>query len=233
MSAGSDARALSLGRLNMVLPGSYAWLATVAVPVAERETSWLARGFAGLALVALWLGPWLFSGSVARSIGILGFVGCCAATWLELGAVLDIGKVEPVRAALGSLGWMLFAFGWGKVRGLSDIPEQDPHVLPGAPLKPRRKPGVRSTAVLALSVAAALAPLGFAWGVKRPLHALLAHATAVVCAMFVVSVGAQIAVAIQNERVWASPALRLNRATRPLSLLGLALVVGFAWVLVR
>ena len=124
------------GSTNMLLPGAYAWLTTVALPAAQRGVSGAARVAAFAALVALLSGPLvaLSRQRLGRAIGVLLFVGLCTLSWALLGPAIGIERLEPVRALLGTVGWILFALGWGSVRETGTVPEEDPNALPGPPL---------------------------------------------------------------------------------------------------
>src|SRR5688572_21284843 len=128
----ADARGFA-ERANILLPGLYAWLLTVGEPATGAGVGWKARALAFLALVALVLGPLLAPDRPihGRACGVYGFIGLSTLAWWQLGPVVSAEELDPLRAALGALGWMLYAFGWGKTRGRGLVPEDDPHVVPG------------------------------------------------------------------------------------------------------
>jgi hypothetical protein len=143
-----------------------------------------------------------------------------------LGPFVAVDRLEPLRAALGGVGWVLFAFGWGSPREVENVPEDDPRALPGEPLTPRGRLPRGAGAVLGIAVAAAALPLALAWRVARTPHALLAHAAAVAAAIALVSSGADIAV---RRGQWApiEPAgRRLGQAAVPIAVLVIALFAG-------
>ena len=219
----------------MLLPGLYAWLTTVGLPALQRGSPAVSRLTAGLGLVALVAGPFLTPrwSRVGRSVGILGFVGLSVLTWALLGPAITVGRLEPIRAALGSVGWALFALGWGSMRELGAVPEDDPNAILGPLLAPRARPPAVSQALLWVGVIGSLLPLYLAWRVTRPDHALFAHAAAVLSAIALVFSAARLAVDRGAYRAPSSARHRLNAAVRPLGALGLALGVGFVWLLVR
>jgi hypothetical protein len=231
--------AATLGRFaqqgNILLPGLYAWLTTVAYPATQRGASGFAKVTAFAALLALVSGPIvaLERPRIGRAIGLLSFVGLSLATWLALGSLLGIQRLEPMRASLGSVGWALFAFGWGDVRRAGSVPEDDPNFLPGPRLPARDKAPPLAMAVFLLGVLGAMVPLFLAWRELRPRHALLAHAAALLWAVALVTAAARIAVGRSAlERV--EPArLRVSAAVRPLVLLTLALGLGLLWQALR
>lgn len=222
-------------RGSVLLAGGYAWATTVLHPVLQRGAGAFARSsaaFAAVALLAFALVP-LRTVRMARSLALYGFLVFSVGTWILLGTRLAVERLEPTRAALGSLGWMLFAFGWGVPREPARVPEDDPGVLPGAPLAPKGELPRGASAVLALSVACALLPLVTAWRITRPYQSLLGHAVGIVTAVFVVSIGADIAV---RRGKWAPVeplGRRLSGASAPLSLLALALFIGAIILLTR
>jgi hypothetical protein len=221
-------------RANLLLPGLYAWAATVLYPASLRGAGWLARSLAAVALVALATGAVFATDhrkTLGRVLGLHGFVAASTLTWIVLGSSLAVERLEPTKAALGGLGWILFAFGWGAVREPARVPEDDPRVLSGEVLEPRGRLPRGATSVLWVSVAGALVPLFFAWRVTRPYHALFAHAVAVGCAVLLVSAGGEIAVR-RGRRRSPSPSERVAQARIPLLGLAVVLTVGaLEWLL--
>lgn len=219
----------------MLLPGLYAWVSTVAAPVAARGASPWARVTALAALIALVTGPLLAleRPRLGRAIGVHVFVALSLATWLLADALVAVQQLEPVRASLGAVSWALFAFGWGTARTVGDVPEEDPHALPGPPLVPRNQLPKGTLVVFAVSLLGALFPLLSAWRVLRPGHALLAQAVAVACAIALVTAGARIALARAGWQPVTPPRARLAAASRPLALVTLLLAAGTLWALLR
>ncbi|MCB9585828.1 MAG: hypothetical protein H6718_10530 [Polyangiaceae bacterium] len=214
--------------IRVLVPGIYAWIVTVALPSAQRDASALPKISAFFALVCLIGGPIvaLYRERVGRAMGVYGFVGFAVITWLVLGDLLSGAKLDPVRAALGSVGWALFAFGWGSVREVGAIPEQDPHALTGAPLTARSTLPKGAGIVMGLGLAGAVVPIFLAWRIDRPLHALLGHAVAVVVAVALVTSAALVGVSRGNTRQH-SPRTRLELASRSLGLAVALLSLGF------
>ena len=162
-------------------------------------------------------GPLLYSArpTLGRALGIHGTVGLALATWLLLGPSIGVQHLEPVRAAIGGVAWLLFAFGWGAVRAPGSVPEDDPRAIPGPPLPARSQLPKAATAIFALGLVGASLPLFAAWRVTRPSHALLAHAVAVVTAIALVTSGARIATDRQGEDASEPASSRLGSAVRP------------------
>jgi hypothetical protein len=222
-------------RTNMLLPGLYAWVSTVASPVAVRGAPGLARVTAILALIALVAGPLvaLDRPRLGRVIGVYTFVALSLVTWLVGDTLIGVQRLEPVRAALGAVGWALFAFGWGTVRTVGSVPEEDPHALSGPPLPARSQLPRGTLVVFAIGLVGSLFPVLLAWRVERPGHALFAHAAALACAIAIVTCAAKIAIARGSWQPLTPPRARLVAATRPLALVSVLLAGGMVWALLR
>jgi hypothetical protein len=186
-----------------------------------------------LALLALIAGPYLALSRprLGRAVGVVGFVALCLLTWLLLGPFVDIDRLEPFQAALGGLGWVAFAFGWGTLRNLGSVPEEHPNVLGGAPLHARGELPRGALVVVSISVLGALVCLVLAWRVDRVEHALLAHGCAIACAIALLTNGAKIAIARSGDRTPRTPQRRLAAASRPLAGLIFLLATGVVWAL--
>jgi hypothetical protein len=202
----------SLGGLAAILlPGVYAWGATVGFPAFSAKTaSPVAQVAAGCALIALCGGPWIARRWLrsGRAIGVLGFAGFSAAVWGALGDELRAPRLDPVRSALGALAWGLFALGWGNFPSRTRLPEDDPHALLVSRLPPRARIPLATQlgfgALLALSVALP----SFAWRVERAGLALLAHALGLAASVSLLSVGSRVLFAPASaERERSSPRL--------------------------
>jgi hypothetical protein len=149
-------------------------------------------------------------------VTLIGFVGLSAVCWVVLDDVLDVAQLEPVRAALGGIGWMLFAFGWGAVRKPSAVPERDPHVIAAEPLKPRDKVPAWNTVTFAMALALGLSAWMLAWRVAEGRRALLAHAVGLAAAVAMVAVGVRVSIGLGKAHTLPRPAARLNAASTPL-----------------
>jgi hypothetical protein len=196
---GRHARAFELGGLaTILLPGIYAWGATVAWPAfAVAGSSPVARIAAGVAAALLFTGPLLARRHLrsGRALGVLGFVGASAAAWGALDTAIRPPQLDTVRAALGALAWGLFALGWGTFPGRTRLPEEDPHAVLTGRLPPRaRLPRGISLGFGALLVMAIALPL-LAWRVERPGVALLAHAVALAGSVALLGVGSRVLLA--------------------------------------
>jgi hypothetical protein len=87
--------------------------------------------------------------------------------------------------------------------------------------------------IFAIGLLGAALTLFAAWRVARPSHALLSHAAAIVCAIALTASAATIAVDRQDWRPLTPATARLGAAVRPLTLLAIALIMRFAWMLVE
>src|SRR5262245_6053240 len=131
-----------LSRANMLLPGLYAWVATVAYPASQRGVPGGARFAALLALLALVAAPVLAPerALLSRLLGLYSFTACSVLAWALAGSAISPERLDPVRGAVGAIAWMLHALGWGAMRPRGAVPEDDPNVISGTPLLPRNQP---------------------------------------------------------------------------------------------
>jgi hypothetical protein len=235
MAEASSALRTLTRRAHMLLPGLYAWTVTVATPVTQRGAGPGARACAVAALVALVAGPLLVTTRplVARIIGVHAFLGACLITWALLGPLLTVSRLDPLRGMLGAFAWALFAFGWGSLRELGHVPEDDPRAVPGPALTARSRLPAGSAVVLATGVVLALGLSALAWRVTRPGGALLAHAAAVLSGIALIAAATSIALDRGTLRRQGTPRQRFDAATVPLSALALLLSLGFLYFLLR
>ncbi len=231
----SDTTAGEPVRLNLLLSGLYAWFVTVAMPTYGARTEVLPKVSAACALVALIGGLLLASRAPrwGRAVTMGGFVGLSAVTWVLLGPVISPERLEPVRAALGGVGWVIFAFGWGVVREQGAVPENDPRVISSTPLEPKRSLPSGTYVVFAVSLLGAAAPWFLAWLVVRSDHALLAQAAALVCSVAMVAAGTQVAIRRGQQWIRPRPAERLNAASPALAALVILGMLGLVLWAIR
>jgi len=221
-------------RTRVLLPGLYAWLLTVELPVLGRGVRAGPR-VAALAALAALLAALLVAGrrhELARALGIYAFLGLSALTWALLGSDFSPIHLDRVRTGLGTLGWVLYAFGWGRMRAPSPF-DVDPRIAPGAPLVPRGRLDRRSLPVVVLAVLAALTFEALAFRVDRPEHAVLAHATAAACALLVLSTGTRVALAQGIHRDVSSGTTRLNAVALRGAVLAVLLGLGLLWAALK
>jgi hypothetical protein len=221
-------------RTRVLLPGLYAWLLTVGLPVMARGVRSGPRLAAAGALVTLLAALFAVGHrlGLVRAFGIYGFVLCSALTWSLLGSDLSPVHLDRVRTALGMLGWVLYAFGWGHVRAAPDG-ENGAHVVTGTPLIARSRLHARAAPIVGFAVLAALVFEGLAFRVDRPEHAVLSQAVAVACALLVLSTGARVALAQGTRHELASGPSRLNAVALRGAILAVLFGVGLVWAAVK
>jgi len=227
------------GRLfDLLVPGLYAWGATVAWPVSHRFASLASRICALVAVVALVAGALLRASSpaLARIIGIWIFLAACVAAWALVGSPIAPSHLDPVQGLLGAVGWALFAIGWA---GQKKVPPGPVELAPVAtrPAVPRKRLSRRSVFVLAAVAVAAAVPMALAWWVESVERALLAHAVSLAAAIALVAFAADIydPRTRQRERAMAlvRPERRLAAAAPALIALVAVTLAGAAYSLLR
>jgi hypothetical protein len=220
-------------RTRVLLPGLYAWLLTVELPALARGISLGPRLAAVAALMALILSVVAAARQLelARILGIYVFIGCSVLTWALIGSDLSAVHADRIRAALGMLGWVLYAFGWGRMR--LPVPATDANLVPGSPLIARARLHRRSVPVVVFAVVLALVLEALAFRVDRAEHAVLGHATAAACALLVLAVGGRVAL-VQGVRVeLSSGSTRLNAVAVRGAVLSVLFGVGLVWVALK
>lgn len=220
-------------RTRVVLPGVYAWLLTVELPVLARGVHTGPRVVAVLALLALLATPFadVRRPVLGRVLGIYVFLGLSALTWALLGSDFSPVHLDRLRSALGSLGWVLYAFGWGRLR--TPEPAVPPRIAPGAPLVPRARLDRRALPVVGVAVVAALSFEALAFRVDRPEHAVLAHATATACALLVLGAGTRVALAQGTRTELPSGNTRLYAIAVRGAVLAVLFGVGLLWAALK
>jgi hypothetical protein len=218
--------------VRVLLPGLVAWLMTVLEPARLAGASPIARAAAVLAFIALAAGALLFASwpLVGRVLGLHAFVAFCLLAWSLLGAELSPERIDPVRAALGAVAWMLFAFGWGHVRERGPVEEV---AVVGPPLQPRSRLPRTSIAVVLFAVLTSLVLSALAFRVDRVDHAMFGHAAATAASLLVLAAGGRIALAQGQRHDLASPSNRLDAASLPGALIGVLLGLGLVWAALR
>jgi hypothetical protein len=227
-------RRLLLGEVSRLVPGLYSWLATVLLPVTQRGASLGARLFAGVALAALVSAYVLFAkqGKLARWLGVYTFVLACFMSWALLGTRLRSDQLDPVRGALGAIGFLLHALAWGaQPRALE--PEPLDNLVPGNPLQPRHQPVRSAPSVFAAGMVLALLPMLAAFGVERPSASLLAHTLALGCALLLITASIDVALRVGKPHQFPAWRARASRAIWPVGTLVFALGVGLIWLALR
>jgi len=229
--AGKRSKASGLASAaTVLLPGTYAWGATVASPGFSSGLG--ARVAAGAALGALWLGAVLapFRPSLGRALGITVFAGASLGTWILSREVIAVDRIDAVRGCLGGLGWLFTVLAWGAVRPDGGAPDGGAEVR-SARLEPRRSLPWSTWLLLGVAFAAAAGPLTAAWSVVRAEHALLAQSAAVLAAIGLIHFGGLAAAEREPTLAPGEPTLRLRTSWGTLTLLVLGLAGGLLWSL--
>jgi hypothetical protein len=186
-----------------------------------------------LALVAALVGPVLAAErpgatlgqrrrALARHVGTTLFLALAVLTWILAKAAIQPSRLDPGRAAIGTIAWGVFALSWADPWRYKRPPPSES----GAPaLQARAALPPFAVPVAAAAILGAIACLLLAWRIRDPGRAVLGQGAAIACAVALVTVGATIAAA-RGKRTVASPR-RLGRAAlRPLIILGLVAVGG-------
>jgi hypothetical protein len=220
-----------LAEVSRIVPGLYGWLATVCAPVLPASASWLSRFLALLALASL-VGAYVLSrrkARLSRLLGVHAFVACCFLTWLSLGSALRGEQLDPVRGALGALGFLLHALAWGAPQREPEAELPD-NLVPGLPLQPRHRPGRGAGLALSLGIVLALLPSALAFAAPRTAGSLLAHTVALGCGLLVVGASSDLSLRMGKAQKFAGWRVRATRAVWPLSGLVLAGGVALLWL---
>lgn len=218
--------------LPPIVAGTLAWALTVAPVGLGRGRGALSVLAALVALAATLSGPLLLARRprLARHVGISIFVFASLGAWLANSAALHPLRLEPSRGAFGAIAWGVFALSWSDRWGKgarAAAPERE-----GAQLTARATLAGLSTPIVAVSVAAGLGYLVFAFQVREPDRALLAQAVALLAGVAVTSASATVATARGKPR--SAGGRRLTpHVIRSLLLLGLLLIVGVLVVVLR
>jgi len=221
-------------RARVLVPGLVAWLITVLEPARQPGAPAIARVVGVVGILLLFAGAG-FMGShrvIGRVLALHGFVFAALVSWALLDSELLPEHFDRGRALLGALAWLLYAFGWGRVRSAKPG-QEDPHVVPGPPLQPRsRLPRAAIVVALFASLAALLVAL-LAFRVDRPEHALFSHAAATAAGLLLLATGGRIALAQGQRFDLASDSNRLDAAAVPGALIGVLLGLGLVWAALR
>jgi hypothetical protein len=227
-------RRLFLAEASRAVPGLYAWLATVGLPAVQKGAPWSGRAFALLGVLAL-VGSFVLSTArprVARWLGVYVFILSCFATWALLDARLRADQLDPIRGALGAVGFLLHALAWGASPGEPDGEALD-NLVPGLPLEPRQRPPRLGSFVLGGGIALGLLPMAIAFGVERPASSLLAHSLALGAGLLVVGTAADVALRVGKPHRLPAWRARASRAIWPIGALTLSLAIGLLWLGLR
>jgi hypothetical protein len=220
---------------NVLLPGLYAWASTVLLPSLSPPASAVARFFAVATLVALGSGALLLRRfpRVGWAVGVHGFVGLAIVTWALLRQAGVVLGAQVLPAVFGAVGWALYAFGWGELSARRRVPEDDPFVLPGAPLSPRSRWSRSAELIVFLGAGGSALLLLLAFRVERPAQAVMAQALWLLVSLALIATATRVAVG-RGPRQLGGGGERLSRASSSLALLLILLGLGFLyWIMER
>ena len=205
------ARFAELGQV--LLPGVFAWSVTV-VPAAFGGESGAGVVTALLALLCLVVGTILAREHQTTGIvlGIYGFLAASVATWLLNKTSLHVDRVDAWRAGAGSIGWALYALGWGTPWRIGHHPEDDPRVQLFPKLAARQPPRFRTALSVAIGTLGALVCVLMAWRIADPDRAVLLHGAALACSVGMISASASVGVSQGEQRHPMAPRERLRSA---------------------
>jgi hypothetical protein len=208
-------RSVQVRKLDVVVPGLYAWWATVIGPLPLESTPrslwWIAAG----AVVCLLAGSWSWERwpRLARWLGISGFVFGCVLVWGAMPAPFAPRRLDPWMATMGSVAWALFAMGWGT----SELPldatadaalTRDEAGGAAAAAKVAATPVAepvqhvatrKAVLLVVLAVTGALAVIATAWRTQERERGLLVHVVAICAAVALVTTAGKVACA------WIAP----------------------------
>lgn len=231
----SEVRARS-STLRCTLSGVGAWAITVAPLVLTARAASSTRMMAVAALIPAIGGPQLIqkNPSLARHLGISGFLAACVATWVLASLDQVLSSVDPFRAILGVLAWGVFALSWSHPWSVSDAKLRKAPEGETVGLKPRRRAPPYAVGVAVMGAICAFTCLALAWVVKEPSRAVFAQALAVGCAVALLTSASRIAVLAGKEKPRSTRRARfpINRRvvnSVVLMLLVVALAVLLQW----
>ena len=227
------------GRLTEVgqvlVPGIFAWAVTVAPCATGRGSTrftWIPAflGFAGLVAGAFLMRD---RPKLGRVLGIWAFLLLSVLTWILNPAGIRTDRIDAIRAASGTFGWMLFGLGWGAPWRPGVHPEDNPRAQLHPKLEPRRTPVLRVPLAVALAGTGAVLALLLAWRGLDPNRALMMHGTALACAVALVTVASKVGLSQNQKRTTVTTKQRLVHASPWLMAFGTLLIMVLAWLVSR
>lgn len=230
---------VTLGRLaevgQVLVPGIYAWAVTVIPAASDRPTTSWSIVTASLAVVLLIAGAASAkrNPSLGHALGIWGFIIACVVTWLLSLPALQVDRLDPWRAAAGSIGWILYALGWGTPWRVGRHPEDDPRAQLHPKLEPRNPPRLRTALAVAAGTIGALSCMLLAWRATESDRGLLLHGAALACSIGIISAASTIGLAQGDKRTPAAPKQRITYAFPWVMAISALIVIAIAWMLGR
>lgn len=163
---------------------------------------------------------------VARALGIWGFLGLSTASFLTGPAAIDASRIDAVRGALASLGFVLYALSWGTPYTFyKPPPEAHPRADVTRGYSPRGRLPPLALAIAGWAIIASAVMLALAFRPSDGPRALVSHTVAGAASVLLVTAAAQIA-AGRGGYVAAPPGARFGRASKALAFLVFFLFVG-------
>ena len=218
---------------QVILPGTYVWAITVAPAASAKSSPVVTRYTAICALVLLIAGACVHRKhhNAGYILGIWGFIVACVATWLFCRSSLQMGQFDPWRAAAGSIGWGLYALGWGTSWRIGHHPEDDPRATLFPILEPRSPPQFRVMLSVALGTIGATACSLAAWRTADKDRALMLHGAALACSVAIVNASASIGMAQGEKRAAFAPRQRIAYAFPWIMAVSALIIIAIAWTL--
>jgi len=206
-----------------LLVALYPWLATVLFPTLSLRGGPAAQCTAWLAGASLLTGvvPRVLRRAWALHWSLVSFMTWSLITWLLLSDKLHAVQLDPIQAALGGFGWLLFAL--SVPTGPVPLHRERLQPLP-SPLGARSSKVTGSDLLFLMLIAASAAPVLLSWRISHESRAVLAHLGACSAALLAVRIAG--GTADPARRTAAKPGSRIARVWATLALLSVLLVVG-------
>jgi hypothetical protein len=227
------------GRLTEVgqvlVPGIFAWAVTVVPCATGRGSTRFTWIPAILGLACLVAGAFLVRDrpTLGRILGIWAFLSLSLLTWILNPAGIRTDRIDPIRAASGTFGWMLYGLGWGAPWRPGVHPEDNPRAQLHPKLEPRRMPVFRMPLAVALAAVGAVLAMVLAWRGLEPGRALMMHGAALACAVGLVTAASKVGLSQSQKRTPVIAKQRLVHASPWLMAFGTLLIMVLAWLVSR
>lgn len=206
--------------LDVAIPGLYAWVVTVIVPIHQKDAH-------GWPLILAWLGIICLaatSGLVAThwrswsAVSVAMFIMASAGVWFL------IAPFEVTLGFLGTLGWASFAIGW--VRAAETSVVLSGKAAQRIDLSARYQLPLPSWLMLGTGLVGSLAALALAWNIEGRERAVLGQAVAVLGALVLMTAASTAASAVGRQ----AAAIELSRGQVIRTLFLLSLFVLGCWL---
>lgn len=168
---------------DVAIPGIYAWVVTVAVPIHQKDAHGWPVFCSWLAVLSLCTACGLVTSRLRAwsAVAVATFIVASACVWFL------IAPFEVSLGFLGSLGWASFAIGWVRAAETGEFTNgAAAHRLD---LLPRHPMPALCWVATGIGLAGALAALGLAWNIEGRERSLLGQAVAVIGALSLMTAG--------------------------------------------